>query len=137
MAGSADGSDEARVVRDALRTLGHADAYDVPVAPWLCAEPVVVACGAWERESRQADGSVRWRRGLVVHVCREGRDAVGADARAIAGQMAGLAWSKVDAGGGLRVVACDVGRPSPEGRDSSGRWLWAVPVTLTVVVNDG
>jgi hypothetical protein len=38
--------DEARVVRDALRALGHADAYDVPVAPWLCAEPVVVACGA-------------------------------------------------------------------------------------------
>jgi hypothetical protein len=73
----------------------------------------------------------------VVHVCRDGCDAAEADARAIAGEMAGLAWAKVDAGDGLRVVACDVGRPSAERRDSSGRWLWAVPVTLTVVVSNG
>lgn len=125
------------MVRDALRALGHADAYDVPVAPWLCEEPVVVECGNWERESRQADGSVRGRRSLIVHVCRGGRDACESDAGAIAGELAGVAWSKADVGDGLRVVACDVGRPTPEGRDSSGRLLWAVPVTLTVVVSDG
>lgn len=125
-------------MRDALRSFGHADAYDVPVAPWLCAEPVVVECGAFERESRQAEGSVRGRREVTVVVCRDGRDQCEADAREIAGRLVGYAWPSVsDASPTLRVVACDVGQPVPGGRDSSGRWIWKVPLELTVVVANG
>jgi hypothetical protein len=62
-------SNEMRVVRDALRSLGYSNAYDVPVSPWLCEEPIVVSMTDWERESRQEDGSQRGRRDLTVHVC--------------------------------------------------------------------
>ena len=38
---------EMQVVRDALRSLGYANAYDVPVSPWLCEEPIVVSMTDW------------------------------------------------------------------------------------------
>lgn len=43
MADATEIPDEARVMRDALRSLGYANAYDVLVSPWLCEEPIVMS----------------------------------------------------------------------------------------------
>ncbi|MEE8722433.1 MAG: hypothetical protein SOI38_05535 [Eggerthellaceae bacterium] len=43
MSGELTIPNEMRVVRDALRSLGYANAYDVLVSPWLCEEPIVMS----------------------------------------------------------------------------------------------
>jgi hypothetical protein len=130
-------TDEARVVRDALRSLGYANAYDAPVAPWLCTEPIVVSMGEWERECRQDDGSERGRRALLAHVCCDDGTDARVTAREVARGLRGFDWAHAAAPPRMRVVACDVGRPREYGRDRSGRWVWDVGMTMTVVVQDG
>jgi hypothetical protein len=127
----------ARAVRDALREAGYANAYDVPVAAWVCCEPIVVSCGAWERESRQADGCERGRRALLAHVCCDDPADAEATARAVAADLSGRDWSAAETPAGTRLVACDVGRPALRGRDRSGRWVWDVPMAMTGVVGNG
>lgn len=127
----------ARVVRDALREAGYANAYDVPVAAWVCCEPIVVSCGEWQRESRQADGSERGRRALLAHVCCDDPSDAEATARAVAADLADRDWAGAKMPAGTRLVACDVGRPVFFGRDRSGRWVWEVPMTMTEVVWNG
>lgn len=124
---------EAAVVVAALRSLGFSDAYGVPVAPWVCEEPIVVSPGGFERESRQADGAVRGTRQLVVHVCRGDSSVAEAVTREVAAGLAGVDWAATS-GKPLRVVAGDIGQPVFHGRGLSGRWVWDVPLTLTVVV---
>lgn len=127
----------ARIVRDALRAAGYANAYDVPVAAWVCREPIVVSCGAWERESAQADWDERGRRALVLRVCCDDPADAEATARAVAADLRAAEWAGANAPAGTRVIACDVGLPSPRGRDRSGRWVWDVPATMTAVVGRG
>lgn len=128
----ADNSEVITVV-SALRLLGYSNAYGIPVAPWICEEPIAVASEEFKRESRQVDGSVRGVRSLVVHVCRlDGGEAETA-ARKVAAGLSGVDWAAISAKP-LRVVACDVGQPVAGGHDASGHWIWDVPLTLTVVI---
>lgn len=125
---------EMRVVRDALRSLGYANAYDVPVSPRVCCEPIVVSMTDWERETLQADGSERWRRDLVAHVvCDDWHDAR-ITSREVARQLLEFDWAHAAAPERMRIVACDVRQPTCYGRDRSGRWIWDVPMTMTVVI---
>lgn len=125
---------EMRVVRDALRSMGYANAYDVPVSPRLCEEPIVVSMTDWERESRQEDGSERGRRDLTAHVvCDDWRDAR-VTSREVSRQLAGYDWAHARAPERMRVVACDVRPPHDYGRDRSGRWIFDVTMTMTVVI---
>lgn len=132
---SSEASGEAAVVVSALRALGYANAYGIPVAPWLCEEPIVVGPGRFDRESRQADGQVRGVRKLTVHVCMELSQDAEVTARAVAADLAGVDWLSMTRAP-LRVLAGDVGQPVYSGRDASGRWIWNVPLSLTVVVED-
>lgn len=127
----------ARMVRDALREAGYANAYDVPVAAWVCCEPIVVSCGEWARESRQADGTERGTRRLVAHVCCDDPSDAEATARAVAADLAARDWARPGEAAGTRVISCDVGRPVLYGRDRSGRWVWDVPMVMTGVVGNG
>lgn len=128
---------EMRVVRDALRSLGYANAYDVPVSPRACCEPIVVSMTDWERESLQADGSERGRRDLMVHVCCDDWADARVTSREVARQLREFDWAHADTPQCMRIVSCDVGQPRPYGRDRSGRWIWDVPMTMTVVVTNG
>jgi hypothetical protein len=128
--------DEARAVRDALRSLGYANAFDCPVTPGVCTEPIVVEQGAWELESRQEDGSVRGTRALTAHVRCDDRAYLRATAAAVAGDLAGFDWARA-AAEPMRIVGLDAGRPLPRGRDGFGRWAADVPITMTVVIPHG
>jgi hypothetical protein len=131
-----DGADsgEAVLVVSALRTLGYANAYGVPVAPWLCSEPIVVCPKEFERESLQTDGSIRGTRKLVAIVCMDDPTDAETTARTAARELTGFAWQHLANAGGLRPISCDVAQPEFSGRDSSGRWLWQIQLSLEVVV---
>ncbi len=131
-----DGYGEVIAVVSALRVLGYSNAFGVPVAPWLCEEPIVVSSGDFERESLQADGSVRGVRALTVHVCMDSPVDAEVTARAVSAGLAGVDWLAMTKAP-LRVLAGDMGQPVAAGRDSSGRWLWDVPLSLTAVVEHG
>ncbi len=133
---SDEASGEAIVVVSALRALGYSNTYGISVAPWLCEEPVVVSPGEFERESLQVDGYVRGVRTLTVHVCMDSPQDAEVTARSVAKDLAGIDWLAATHAP-LRVLAGDVGQPVYSGRDSSGRWIWDVPLSLTVVVENG
>lgn len=127
-------SNEMRVVRDALRSLDYANAYDVPVSPRACCEPIVVSMTDWERETLQADGSERGRRGLVAYVvCDDWADARMTSLE-VCRQLREYDWAHAATPVRMRIVACDVARPCCYGRDRSGRWIWDVAMTMTVVI---
>ena len=52
-------------VATVLRALGYGNVFTSPPSARLCCEPIVVTCGAWERESRQADGDAALRAGTA------------------------------------------------------------------------
>lgn len=137
MAGATVIPNEAGVVRDALRSLGYANAYDAPVAPRLRTEPIVVSMDDWERECRQDDGSERGRRALATYVCCDDRTDARVTAREVSRGLRGIDWAHAAASPCMRIVDCDVGLPRLYGRDRSGRWVWDVGMTITVVVQDG
>ncbi|MCH4084521.1 MAG: hypothetical protein LKF00_09295 [Olsenella sp.] len=126
---------EAECVVAALRALGHDNAFALPVAPRVCEEPVVVTAGAFSRESLQADGSERGRRALVARVCMDDPGDAEATARAVAAGLRATDWAALCEARGIvpRALACDAAQPAYAGRDGSGRWLWDVALSLTVV----
>lgn len=125
------------VVRDVLRSLGYANAYDVPVTPWLCEELIVVSMTEWERESRQEDGSERGRRDLTVHVCCDDWQDARVTSLEVAKDLSGVDWAHASCPERMRVVACDVRPPYDCGRDRSGRWIFHVSMRMTVVIANG
>lgn len=127
-------SGEAVLVVAALRTLGYANAYGVPVAPWLCSEPIVVCPKEFEQKTLQVDGSIRGIRKLVVIVCMDDPTDAETCARTAARELAGFAWQHLAGADGIRPISCDVAQPEFSGRDSSGRWLWQIQLSLEVVV---
>lgn len=122
---------------EALRRAGHGNAFAVPPAAWYCPDPVVCSCGEWAEESRQADGSVRGVRRVLVTCCCEDPGDAEATCRGVAATLASCAWGWSGDLYGVRVVAVTVGPCGPAGRDGSGRWLWEVDVDMTVVVKGG
>lgn len=126
-----------RVVRDALRSLGYANAYDVPASPWLCEESVVISMTDWERESRQEDGFERGRRDLCCHIVCDGWQDARVTSREVAKGLAGFDWAHAECPERMRVVVCDVRLPCDYERDRSGRWIWDVTLTMTVVISNG
>jgi DNA-binding transcriptional LysR family regulator len=127
----------ARTVCLVLRSLGYLNAYNFPVSPRVCCEPVVVSCGSWERESLQADGRERGQRPLEVCVCCDDAGDAETTAAAISCDLSSFGWAALPSSllpAARRVVACDAAQPEPAGRDATGHWLWKVPLTLTVVI---
>lgn len=97
-----------------------------------CAEPVVVAEGAFSRDARMAEEE-RGTVAVTVMVVRE----VAADAEDVA-FAAELAVRRADWGpyanaGTYRIVGVDTTAPAFRERDSSGRYVWAFDVACTVV----
>lgn len=126
------GGGAADVVAALLRALGCGDVFACPPSARLCAEPVVVACGGWERESRQVDGGERGIREVEVLACREDPRAAEAVACALECGVRTAGWDGLGAGWHMRVVAADTEAPTPRGRDGSGRWVWGFTVRLTI-----
>lgn len=117
--------DVAGAVASMLYALGFAGVFCAPPSAALCAEPIVVAQGAFSREARLADGSERGRVDVGVLVCRE--EAAAAEAVCLAAERAlrGAAWPiDVD---GVRIASADSDGAGPRGRDGSGRWLGGSP----------
>lgn len=125
------GGGPADVVAEMLRTLGYANAYATPPSARLCAEPVVVACGGWERTARLVDGAERGTQSVEVLVCCDDPTDAEATARAAERDLRGADWAGIS-GWEWRVIAVDSGGCRPVGRDGSGRWLWAFELVLTI-----
>lgn len=125
-----------RVVIDAvagmLRSAGVADVFGfAPSAP-LYAEPVVMRWAGFSRESRQ-DGEERGIASVEVLVVRE-TDADARDAaflREAAVRSSGRSEWNAE-GSGVRFLGIDTDAPAFRERDSSGRFVWAFMVRLTV-----
>lgn len=130
-------SGEAAAVAAALRAAGYANAWDVPVSPRLCSEPIVCRQGAFARSSRQEDGGERGCRAVTVTVCCEDPRDAEATANGVAADLAGVDWARAARPAWLRFVAADVGAPAYLGRDGSGRWLWGMEVRLEEVIDRG
>ncbi|MDD6693252.1 MAG: hypothetical protein PUE38_02625, partial [Olsenella sp.] len=77
------------------------------------------------------------RRALLAHVCCDDRTDARVTAREVSRGLRGIDWAHAAAPPRMRIVACDVGLPRLYGRDRSGRWVWDVGMTMTVVVQDG
>lgn len=129
---NAAGGGAADAVAEMLRTLGFGNAFTAPPSVRRCADPIVVACGGWERSSRQVGEAERGIRHVGVLVCCE--DPHDAEATACAAER-GLRradWTGAGPGWHMRVAAVDTDAPAPHGRDGSGRWLWGFTVELTI-----
>ena len=96
-----------------------------------CAEPIVLLEGAFERVSR-IEGEERGTVPVEVLVVRE----VSADAEAISiaceQQVRRYQWELANEAWPWRVVGIDTSAPAFKERDSSGRFVWAFTVTVTV-----
>lgn len=114
-----------------LRAEGY-DAFTEPPSVAACAEPVVLRLGAWERESRQTDGSERGVRELQAFVCAEDKSDALAMCGLVASVLAEDEWPQAS-GWRWRVVAVDVASTDDEGRDGSGRWVYALTLRVTLV----
>lgn len=139
VSGSADraawdaaGGGAADVVAELLRSLGYGNVFTAPPAASLCAEPIVLAAGAWECEARLADGTERGRVPVDVTVCCEDPRDAEATAHAVERDLRLADWTGEGAGWHVRVVAVDTAAPRPLGRDGSGRWLWGLAAVLTI-----
>ena len=97
-----------------------------------CAEPIVVAEGPLERESR-IDGEERGSVSVVVMVVRD----VAADAEAVAvaaeAWLRACDWELAGTAGSWRVVGVDTAASHFKERDSSGRFVWQFEADVTVV----
>ena len=116
---------------------GWAGVFVRPPAAWLCAEPVVLTCGAWERDARTPGGEERGLRSVDVLVCREGAAEAEATCRGVERDLRCRDWEGAGDGWRCRVAAVDSDAPAPRGRDSSGRWLWGFTLLLKVVRDVG
>ena len=97
-----------------------------------CAEPIVVAEGAFSRGSRLAEEE----RGSVVATVLVVREVMAdAESAAVAAELAvrRADWEPYADAGSCRIVGIDTSAPAFKERDSSGRYVWAFDVTCTVV----
>ena len=106
--------------------------FTKPVSSLLCSEPIVVLDGKYEREARTAEGE----RGIVPVTILVVRD-VDADAEAVATaveqRLRHCDWERHSYVWPWRLVGLDSAAPYFKERDSSGRYVWEVDLTLTVV----
>lgn len=129
----AKGGGIADAVAAFLRSLGFANVFATPPSARLCADPIVVACGAWECGARFSDGGERGVRTVDVLVCCEDPRDAEATACAVERDLRGGDWTDEGEGWHVRVTAVDTTAPTPRGRDGSGRWLWGLEAKLAVV----
>ena len=120
-------------VAAALGACGFADVLTSPPSAMLCAEPIVLSCGAWERLARLDDARERGVQTVGVLVCRDTPTEAESVCRAVEAALRGCAWEARLEGWRVRVAACDSDAPGPRGRDGSGRWLWGFDLLCTVV----
>ena len=97
-----------------------------------CPEPIVVAEGVFERESR-IDGEERGTIPVTVYVVRE----VSADAEAVAiaaeQWLRSCSWEPDSEAWPWRIAGIDTSAPHQKERDSSGRYVWQFNVLVTAV----
>ena len=106
--------------------------FTKPVSALLCEEPIVVAEGAFERESRQAEEE----RGTVtatVLVVREDAAEAGRAALLAEQTIRRADWEPYADAFPYRIVGIDTTVPTCEGDDGSGRSVWSFKVVCTVV----
>lgn len=123
---------ELDLVARELTECGFTEVFTTPVGVSACAEPIVLRPGAWERESRQADGGERGARAVEVLVVRESDEAAAADSFEVERALRSAPWAGAPMGG-VRVVAVDSAAPDFIERDGSGRYVWGLSCTLTIV----
>ena len=115
-----------------LRAAGMAGVFTVAPSAILCEEPIVVRWASFSRESRQ-DGEERGSASVEVLVAREtdfgARDTAFACEAAVR-SSGRAAWNAE--GSGVRILGIDTDAPAFRERDSSGRFVWAFMVRLTV-----
>jgi len=97
-----------------------------------CEEPIVVVEGAFSRGSRLSEEE---RRSVVVTVLVVREVMVDAESVAVSVELAvrRADWESYADAGGYRIVGIDIAAPAFKERDSSGRYVWALCVTRTVV----
>ena len=102
------------------------------VSALVCAEPIVILDGRFEREARTAEGE-RGTVPVAVLVVRE----VDADAEAVATaveqRLRHCDWERASYVWPWRLVGLDSSAPFFKERDGSGRYVWEIDLTLTVV----
>ena len=98
----------------------------------VCADPIVVSEGAFERTSR-GDGEERGTVTVGVAVVRE----LCGDAEDIAARCERLVrccdWETEADAGDYRIVGVDTTAPRLDCRDASGRYIWRFDVEVTAV----
>ena len=105
--------------------------FTKPVPALLCEEPIVVAEGAFERESRMAEeerGTVT----VTVLVVREDEAEAGSVALAAEQAVRRADWEPYAGAGAFRIVGIDTTVPACEGDDGSGRSVWSFKAVCTV-----
>lgn len=97
-----------------------------------CEEPIVVAEGAFGRDSRLAEEE---RGTVVVTVMVVREDSADAEDVAMSAERAvrRTNWEPYTDAGAYRIVGIDTSASSFKERDSSGRYVWKFDVTCTVV----
>ena len=117
-----------------LRAAGVGDVFCIAPSALLSEQPVVVRWAGFSRESRQ-DGEERGVASVEVFAVRE-TDAAACDVAILceaAVRSSGRAEWNV-AGSGVRILGIDTDAPAFRERDSSGRFVWAFTVRLTVAM---
>ena len=121
----------ANLVKEALVRGDFTDCFTKPVSALSCAEPIVLAEGAFSRTSR-IDGEERGNVPVRVMVVREDADEAEGIAVACEQLLRGCDWERRAEASPYRVVGLDSTAPRFKERDSSGRFVWEFTVDLTV-----
>ena len=125
----------ADVVAAMLRAGGMNNVFSVPVPASLCAEPIVVAAGEYERTARPAGGE-RGTLGLRVLCVRNTLGEANDAAVRVREVLRDTDWERWAEAGDVRIFGMDAGYPAERGRDGSGRWVCAVDVELAVASDE-
>jgi len=123
------------VVAAMLREAGLTNVFSVPVSASICAEPIVVVLGDYERLDEVADGErgqLLLRVLCVRNVLNDASD-VASRCRAV---LRAVDWERWATAGDVRICGIDVGYPQTRGRDGSGRWIVELEVALVVTTDD-
>ncbi|MBQ9002668.1 MAG: hypothetical protein IJ087_12525 [Eggerthellaceae bacterium] len=95
-------------------------------------EPVVLAEGPFERESR-IEGEERGTVPMSVLVVREDAEEAESLAIALEAFLRGAEWEPFSESGPWRIVGLDTTAPAFRERDSSGRFVYEFTVEVTAV----
>jgi hypothetical protein len=116
----------ARMLQDATLTsvlTKLSDSHSVP-------EPTVIRTVGYERDEVAVDDECGiWE--LELWVCREVSDYAEADAMAYEAILRRGQWRNYAGAYLNRITGIDTDAPIPQGRDSSGRYLWKVSIYVT------